>query len=125
MKINLRYLVSFIILFLVESFIAIAVKNVFIRAYIGDVLVIILMYTLIKTFISKPIKLLPIYLFVFASFIEVLQYFNIVEVLQLQNNKIVATIIGNTFDIKDILCYLIGAVILLIWDKIISMKFKY
>lgn len=124
MKINFKYLKAFIAIFLIEFFIAVFVHDRIIRPYIGDILVIVLMYTFIKTFIKKEIRLLPVYLFVFAAFVEGMQFFDIVKILGLENNKILSIIIGSTFDIKDILCYLAGSVILLIWDNRSCLKEK-
>ncbi|EOR20475.1 hypothetical protein A500_16975 [Clostridium sartagoforme AAU1] len=90
----------------------------FIRPYIGDILVIILMYTFIRGVIDKKIKILPIYLFLFASFVEVMQYFKVIELLNLENNKVASIIMGTSFDIKDILCYFIGSMILIIYENI-------
>lgn len=118
MKINIKYIASFIILFITEIFIALFINDTIIRPYIGDVLVVILMYTFIRGFIQKPIKFLPAYLFCIASTVEVMQYYRIVDLLHLQNNKVISTIIGTSFDIKDILCYLIGSLILIIWDNL-------
>lgn len=117
MKINFKYLKAFIIVFFIEVFIALFIHDRIIRPYIGDILVIVLLYTLVKSFCKREIKLLPVYLFVFAAFVEVMQIFNIVKVLGLENNKVLSIIIGSTFDIKDILCYLAGSIILLIWDN--------
>lgn len=124
MKINFKYLKAFIVIFLIELFIAVFVHDRIIRPYIGDILVIVLMYTFIKTFIKNEIRLLPVYLFVFAAFVEGMQFFDIVKILGLENNKILSIIIGSTFDIKDILCYLAGSVILLIWDNRSCLKEK-
>ncbi|MGG7143471.1 DUF2809 domain-containing protein [Clostridium nigeriense] len=117
MKINIKYLLAFIILFLIEAGIALFINDRIIRTYIGDILVIILMYTFIKSFIKKDIRLLAIYLFAFATFVEAIQLFNILELMGLHNNRILSIILGSTFDFKDILCYLIGSIILLICDK--------
>ena len=118
MKLNLKYLVAFLITFLIEVIIALFIKNNFIRGFVGDVLVIVLMYSFIKIFISKEIKLLPLYLFIFAASVEATQYFNIVGKLNLQDSKFFRIIIGTTFDINDILCYFAGAVILFAFQKI-------
>lgn len=118
MKINVKYILAFIILFIMETFIALFINDTIIRPFIGDILVVILMYTFIRGFIQKPIKLLPLYLFIFSSTVEVVQYYRIVDLLHIQNNKLMSTIIGTSFDIKDILCYLIGSIILVIWDII-------
>ncbi|MEN8435053.1 DUF2809 domain-containing protein [Clostridium septicum] len=117
MKINIKYLIAFISIFIIEVVIALFINDKIIRPYIGDILIIILMYTFIRSFIKKKIKYLPIYLFLFATFVEIMQLFNIVERLGLQNNKVFSIIIGSTFDIKDILCYLVGSIILIIWDR--------
>ncbi|MGG7058348.1 DUF2809 domain-containing protein [Clostridium nigeriense] len=122
MKINIKYLIAFIILFLIEVGIALFINDRIIRPYIGDILVIILMYTFIKSFINKEIRFLSIYLFIFAAFVEVIQLFNILEIVGLHNNRILSIILGSTFDFKDILCYLIGSIILLIWDKRFNLK---
>lgn len=125
MKINIKYLITFLIFFLIEVGIAIFINDRIIRPYIGDILVIILMYAFIKSFIKKEIRLLPIYLFLFAAFVEVMQYFNILELMSLKDNKMLSIILGSTFDIQDILCYLIGSIILIIWEKReILKKFK-
>lgn len=118
MKINKKYMISFLILFIIEALIAFFVHDNFIRPYIGDILVIILMYTFIRGVIDKKIKILPIYLFLFALFVEVMQYFKVIELLNLENNKVASIIMGTSFDIKDILCYFIGSMILIIYENI-------
>lgn len=122
MKINIKYLITFLIFFLIEVGIALFINDRIIRPYIGDILVIILMYAFIKSFIRKEIRFLPIYLFIFAVFVEVMQYFNILELMSLKDNKILSIIFGSTFDIQDILCYLIGSIILIIWEKREALK---
>ncbi|KLE16535.1 DUF2809 domain-containing protein [Clostridium sp. C8] len=118
MRINKKYIISFLILFIIEALIALFVHDNFIRPYIGDILVIILMYTFIRGVIDKKIKILPIYLFLFALFVEVMQYFKVIELLNLENNKVASIIMGTSFDIKDILCYFIGSMILIIYENI-------
>lgn len=118
MKMDMKYIFIFLILLIAEIIIAFFVKDAIIRPFIGDVLVIILIYTLIRGLMKKSIKLLPVYIFLFAVAVELAQYFNIVDALDLQNNKVISTIVGTTFDIKDILCYLVSTVILIIWNRI-------
>jgi len=111
-------MIAFIFLLIIEIGIALFVNDTIIRPYIGDVLVIILMYTLIRGIVYKSIKYLPAYLFFFALIVELAQYYRVLNMLHLQDNEIISTIIGASFDVKDILCYLIAAVILVIWEKI-------
>ncbi len=122
MKINLKYLTAFLLLFVTEVLIALFVKDKIIRPFIGDVLVIILMYTFIRGIIKKTIKGLPVYLFIFAGLVEVSQYFHLVDRLNLRNNRLMATIMGTSFDIRDILCYSAGTIMLIIWERLEKSK---
>lgn len=118
--INKKFLVYFIILFLLETFIAIFIHDNIIRPYIGDILVIILIYCFILIFTKKKIKLLPLYLFIFSIIIELLQYINILKRLRLEKHLILRILIGTTFDIKDIICYGIGMIVIFLWQKNIT-----
>lgn len=116
MKINKRYLSVFFILLIVEIFIALFINDNFIRPYIGDILVVIVIYALIRGLIAKKIKFLPLYIFIFGALVEIMQYFNIVKILHLENDRFFTILIGTSFDIKDIICYLIGSLILIILE---------
>ena len=122
MKLNVKFLFLSIGLFLVELSIALFVRDNFIRPYVGDVLVVILIYCVIRTFVRRKIKLLPLYVFLFAVFVEILQFFDIVSLLRLENNVIAKTVIGSFFDWVDILCYFIGFVILMIIQRCCVMR---
>lgn len=112
--INKKYIIYFLITLVIEICIALFVHDKIVRPYIGDVLVVVLIYLFIKIFLKESNKLLPVYIFIFSGLVEILQYFNIVELLGLSNNRFLSTLIGTTFDVKDILCYLIGCIILYI-----------
>lgn len=118
MRKRIPYLTATFVLFAVEVFIALFVHDRFIRPFVGDVLVVILIYTFIRIFIPEKIRPLPLFIFIFAAGVEVAQYFKIVEVLGLQDNKVMSTIIGTSFDIRDILCYFVGCVICGIWEYV-------
>ena len=96
-----------IILFIIELLIAIFTKG-FIRNHVGDVLVVILIYTFFRTFWngSKPFLLLSIFLF--AILVEIAQAYNLTEMLHIHNKSTLGIIIGCSFDWGDILCYAIG-----------------
>ena len=112
MKKRIPYILATLILLGIEVLIALFVRDKFIRPYVGDVLVVVVVYTFVRCFIPEKIKLLPLYVFAFASGVEVLQYIQVVKILGLENNPFFATLIGTTFDIKDIICYGIGCVFL-------------
>ena len=75
-KINIKYLCAFFVVLITEIIIAVFVKDNFIRNNLGDVLVVVLIYCFIKTFIRNEMKLLWLYIFIFAVLIEIGQYFN-------------------------------------------------
>lgn len=97
---------------MIEVAIAIYVHDDFIRPYIGDVLVVAVVYCFARIFVPDGVKLMPLYVFIFAAFVEIMQYFQLVKVLGLEDNAFARIIIGSTFDIKDILCYFIGFIII-------------
>ena len=85
---------------------------------------VILIYTFIRIFIPGKVRLLPLYVFIFAAAVELLQLIRIVEILGLQDNKLMSTIIGTSFDIRDILCYFVGCVFCGVWEFIRYRKSK-
>ena len=120
MKFNLKYFLLTIFIFIVEVLIATVFKDIFwLRAYFGDVLVVVLIYTFNQSFFEFDKTKTIIWVFVFSCVIEVLQYFHFGELLGLGNNKVAMIVLGNSFSWIDILCYAIGAAI--IW--LIEVKF--
>ncbi len=122
MRKRLPYLIATLVLLTVEVFIGLFVHDGFVRPFIGDVLVVILIYTFIRIFIPEKMRFLPLFVFIFAAAVEVLQLLRIVEVLGLQDNKVMSTIIGTSFDIRDILCYFVGCVSCGIWEYLRRRK---
>ena len=120
MKKRLVYLGLTFVLLAVEVLIALFVHDKFVRPYIGDVLVTVLICAFLRIFIPKGVKLLPLYVFIFATGVEVLQYFRIVELLGLSDNRFFSILIGSVFDVKDVVCYGIGCVIFFFGEKIIK-----
>lgn len=113
---RLKYIIITLILLVIEVLIALFVHDNFIRPYVGDILVVILLYTFVRSFIPDKWPLLPLYIFVFAAGVEVLQYFRIVKLLGLEDNRFFSVLIGSVFDVKDIVCYGVGCVLLGIYE---------
>lgn len=110
---NTKYFYFTLTLFFIEIFIALFINDTIIRPFIGDVLVVILIYCFVKTFLEISPLILAGSIFIFACAIEILQYFNFVNILGLQNNKVLAIVLGSTFDWKDILAYALGTTAIL------------
>ncbi|WP_346293516.1 DUF2809 domain-containing protein [Sphaerothrix gracilis] len=106
-----------VVLFLIELYIALFVRDSFIRFYIGDVLVVILIYAFIKTFFKFSTLTTAIGVLIFSFLVEVLQYFKIVEVLGLGSSSLAKTVIGTSFSWEDFIAYSAGFVILLCFEK--------
>ncbi|MBK9557133.1 MAG: DUF2809 domain-containing protein [Bacteroidetes bacterium] len=58
----------------------------------------------------------------FACFIEFLQYFHIVEVLGLGDNKVATVIIGSKFNTLDIVMYLMGTIAVIVTEKFLKSR---
>ncbi len=111
-KTRTQYIILTIILLLTEILIALFVHDTIIRPHIGDVLVVILIYCFVRCFIPKGVKLLSLYVFIFAVCVEVMQYFKIIDILGLRDNKLARIVIGSTFDWGDIAAYAAGCIII-------------
>ena len=114
---RIRYLTMFLFLLLTELFIGIFVHDRFIRPSAGDVLVVILIYTFLRALVPLGVKNLIWYVLLFAVSVEILQYFHIGRLLGLEHNRAAMIILGSTFDVKDILCYAAGCLIILVWEQ--------
>ena len=124
MRKRLFYLIATLVILAVEIFIGLFIHDRFVRPFIGDVLVVVLIYTFIRIIIPEKVRLLPLYVFIFAVVVELLQLIRIVEILGLQDNKLMSTIIGTSFDIRDILCYFVGCAFCGIWEYLTYKKNK-
>lgn len=119
-----KYFILTIILFVTEVLIALFVKDNFVRPYIGDVLVVILIYCFLKTFIDSPPWIIALATLAFSITVETFQYFNIIESLGLENNNLARTVIGTSFSWKDIISYIVGIMIVLFLERITSNRNK-
>lgn len=114
---NLRYLIATILLFLVEIAIAILHFSLFIRGFLGDVLVILLMYSFLKIFIKNNILKIAVFVLAFAYFVEMLQFFKVAKLFNIKS-KILITIVGSVFDLWDLVAYTLGFLFILLIEKI-------
>lgn len=114
---RIKYFIGFLISIIIEIIIALFVHDKFVRPYIGDVLVIICIYMLLKVILDNKVKHLELYIFIFAVVVEIMQYFNIMNYLA-NDNKILKIALGSTFDIKDIVCYFVGYIVILFCKKL-------
>jgi Protein of unknown function (DUF2809) len=116
---NLRFFLLTILFFVTEVLIALYLKDSFVRPYVGDYLVVMLIYCAVRTFIkANPVKM-AIAVLLFAYLVEVLQYFRIVDRLGLSGNLVAKTVIGYGFEWLDMLAYTlgVGTILLVEWAR--------
>ncbi|MBE6540869.1 MAG: DUF2809 domain-containing protein [Ruminococcaceae bacterium] len=123
-KKRIIYTLLFLLFLFIEVLIGLFVRDNFVRPYVGDMLVVVVIYFFIRIFLTDGFRALPAAVFVFAVITEVLQYFNIVRILGLEGNRFLSIVIGSTFDIKDIICYAVGCTVLGIFEYILYKKEK-
>lgn len=107
-------------MFSIETYIAFYVHDEFIRPYVGDVLVVPLMYSFLRIFV-RGVRILPWYLFLFAFFIEVGQYYQLADLLDIEN-RVMRMLLGATYDQSDIACYLWGTLALVIGERAVERQ---
>jgi hypothetical protein len=110
-----RYFVLTVCLLAVEVAIARYIHTGLIRTFWGDALVVVLVFTALRTWLALPAKHIALGAFVFACCIETAQAFNLVDLLGLhaQTNlhRVLRIALGATFDWWDYVAYTVGYVI--------------
>ncbi len=88
-RFNKTYFVLTVVLFLIEVLIALYIHDTIIRPYVGDVLVVILIYCFVRSFVNIRVVPAAVFVLIFVFVIETLQFINIVEKLKLEDSNIV------------------------------------
>lgn len=115
-RFHFGYLVLAILLFSVELAIAKYV-NGWIRSYIGDVLVVILIYVALMSIVNFNKKAVVLFTLIFAFAIEFSQYFNLADRLGFEQGSVPYIVLGNTFSVADLVCYAVGGLIILLVEN--------
>ena len=121
LKSRLIFLGVFVFLFLTETLIAIYVHDDFVRPYVGDMIVTVVVWSFARIIFPDRFRLMSLYVMLFAIFVEVGQYFNYVDILGV-TNPILVTMMGTSFAWADIACYAVGCVVTAIIDYILFRK---
>ena len=114
--ISTRHILVTSILFATEIAIAYFHFNSFIRGFLGDMLVILLLYSFLKIFIRNQVLKTAISVLAFAYVAELLQLFKLTEKLNI-HSEILLTIIGSVFDWRDLIAYTLGFLVILLIEK--------
>lgn len=93
-----------------------------IRGYIGDVVIVMFLYSLVRTFhdIGRMYTFLGVV--IFAYLIEWLQYLDILDILHIRGNTILKLALGSVFDPYDLIAYTVGWILIFLIDWYIIQK---
>jgi Protein of unknown function (DUF2809) len=109
-----KYAILSIGLFAVEIFIASFINDRLVRPFVGDMLVVILIFTICRSVIKANHFRLALCVLIFSFAVEIAQYFNLISILGLQHIELARIIIGTTFDFRDLLAYSAGILLIFI-----------
>ncbi|HOY05448.1 MAG TPA: DUF2809 domain-containing protein [Saprospiraceae bacterium] len=115
--INRHYFLAAVLLFAIEVLIALYMHDRFVRPYMGDFLVVILIYCVVRAFVDASVLKTALFVLLFSYTIEVLQYFQIVQRLGLQHVAVARIVIGTSFEWGDLLAYTGGVLLVLLLEK--------
>ena len=116
------YAAAFAVLLLAEILIALFVHDRFVRPYIGDLLVTVLLCCLCRVVLPVGSPLLPVWVFAFAALVEVGQYFDLVKLLGLEEHRFLSTLLGRTFSVWDLVCYGAGCAAFFVAETLLHKK---
>ncbi|MDE6092208.1 MAG: DUF2809 domain-containing protein [Ruminococcus sp.] len=116
MKKRIPYIAGFIFLLFVEVLIALFLHGGFIRFYLGDVIVVWVVYCFVQIFICEKANayVTALGVMIFSFIVEFLQYIHIVDILGLGDIKFFRTLIGTSFSVVDLVCYACGTAVICI-----------
>jgi len=114
------YFAVFYSLLLAEIAIALLLKTGFIRYTVGDFLCVILLYCFIKSFIETKAIYTAFLVLIISYTIEFAQFFNLLDYLNLRDNRLASLILGTSFSIQDLVAYSLGVICITFIDLKIS-----
>ena len=115
MKARLPYIAGFLLLLGVEICIGMFYFSKFIRAYMGDVIVVWVIYCLFRSFVPRKFNscAVAVGILVFSFAVEFLQKIHIADVLGVKN-ELLRIIIGTSYAPEDLWCYAAGTAVTLL-----------
>lgn len=114
---NKKYFILTIVLLIIEVLIALFVRDRFVRPYVGDFLVVILIYCAVRTVLKASTWKIALGVLLFSYLVETLQYFQLIERLGLENNSIARTVMGYGFEWLDLIAYTLGIITVLFMER--------
>lgn len=117
-----KYALLSFVLFLVEVIIEKYFKDGFVRYYLGDVFIAMLIYLIIRTITNLKQAIVAVVVLIFTFTVEFLQLINILAILEIQKTKFTSIVLGHTYSFYDLTCYLLGVTIVYLMDDYLICK---
>lgn len=111
------YFSLFLLLFIIEILIALFVRDAFVRPYLGDFLVVIMIYCFLRAFVRIRVVKAAAAVLLFAFAVEAMQWLRILEKTALFNSAAARTFAGTSFEWFDILAYAAGVLLILMVEN--------
>jgi Protein of unknown function (DUF2809) len=118
LKFQKQYFILAVQLFAIEILIAVYIHDRVIRPYLGDYLVVIMLYCFLKAFANISVFPACILVLLFSGMVEFMQYFQLIEFLGLQHSRLAATVLGNSFEWIDLIAYSAGIATVLFIERV-------
>jgi hypothetical protein len=122
LRVSRRHALATLLLFAVEVYIGACVRDRFVRPFLGDVLVVMLLYCGLASFLRVTPWKLAAAVLAFAWVVEVLQYFDYVALLGLERHRLLSIVMGRTFQVTDLLAYTGGAVLVVLLERCLGRR---
>jgi hypothetical protein len=123
-KFQKTYFFLALLIFMIEVLIALYIHDDFIRPYVGDFLVVILIYCVLKSIWNTSYLVVAVSTLLFSYFVEFTQYLKLINLLGWQNSRIAPLFLGTSFSWIDIIAYTLGIALVLIIEKLRSSHLK-
>jgi hypothetical protein len=111
------YALAALAIFIIEVLIALFISDGFVRPYIGDALAVMLVYTALRAVTRIGVKPATAIALAIAVVVELGQLAGLLDMLDLRDNRLAATLLGGAFDLADLVAYAAGGVIVLAAEK--------
>jgi hypothetical protein len=98
----------FLLILMLEIIIGTFFHDRFVRYFVGDVLIVVLICYFIRSWWAIRLWILLLGTLIFAFLTELAQYVDLIGLLGWQHSELTRLTIGSTFDWTDLLAYTIG-----------------
>lgn len=112
-----------LLLLCAEIAIGMFVQDAFVRPYVGDILIIVLLCCLVRIAVPKKPVCLGLYMIFVGAAAELLQLIHLDRLLHAEGT-LLGVILGSTFDIMDLFCYAAGGVLFFLAERLFAAIYR-